>query len=214
MSDKLRRFLPDVEDKSEAGYTTSCFLTLSPASNSTQNRVKAHTNPHFAERGNHYAFTQTVDPNHLILTRALQVRFRRAMRILDVKPHFQLSELEPSLVPSTMDNDLWEICDRQLQGCPAPTVEDKGAKMAKLSRYLERKSQGMVSISSTVDMLLTQTCRSCTGGLAQDDAVGNIRRRSPPPVLSMSPIVVFTIAGICYTIHVFTKVLYSNAKHL
>jgi hypothetical protein len=81
----------------------------------------------------------------LSISEEQRLRFPRALKHLDIKPHYRLSDLEPLVVQPIQDKMLADICscfyctgggiDRE------PTVEPY-----RLEEALESKSKGIVSI--------------------------------------------------------------------
>lgn len=142
----MQRFLPDTYSPMDGHYNTVCFLVLTltaPTKATSQGRKQIHTNRQFLHSDNHLAFYQSIDVANLRIDEEQRLRFARALRILDIQPHFNLSELESLITPSNKDESVWRICDNQLAGCPKPSTDSLQIKMEKLKQYLEAKDQGV-----------------------------------------------------------------------
>lgn len=150
ISSRLARFLPDTYGPSSTSYYTSCFVTLpskTVAETTPGSRTEAHRNHAFLKGDCHLAFNQRIDISSLGISEQQKEAFARILRILDMRPSFHLNELESSLVPSTNDSALWNICDAQLEGCPEVSPVSLEKKKSRLKRYLERKNNGMATLT-------------------------------------------------------------------
>ncbi|KAF1929441.1 uncharacterized protein M421DRAFT_4579 [Didymella exigua CBS 183.55] len=143
-SDRMVQFLPDVHGPLSAGYYTSCFLVLPTGSHENaapRSRTQAHQNRAFLKSDSRLAFHQKIDRTSLDLSDEQTSRFARALRILDIQPSFHLTELEPSLDPSSKDGILSKISDKQLSGCPQVSTSSSTKKKLALKRYLDQKNK-------------------------------------------------------------------------
>ncbi|KAF2130768.1 hypothetical protein P153DRAFT_395196 [Dothidotthia symphoricarpi CBS 119687] len=143
MSDELVRFLPNTKSMDGKSYHTSCFLALPHCSSGSQQGGRTALSKHssFLKADNHLAFHQVIDPTTLSINEEQNKRFSRALRILDLKPHWQLTELETLIKPPARDNALWEICDFQIENCPEPTKKSRKEKNENLKGYIAVKSE-------------------------------------------------------------------------
>jgi hypothetical protein len=101
------------------------------------------------------------------------------MRILGLKPHFHLSELEGLLTPVTTDDEaLWAISDRQVAGCPKPSNKTRAEKKQFLQEYMQAKDGGKINDLSFTDLFITRSFRPCEATVATVDDHGYIGRCS------------------------------------
>ncbi|KAH7090449.1 hypothetical protein FB567DRAFT_589847 [Paraphoma chrysanthemicola] len=142
LSDKLRKFLPDNFGPSMGHYSTTCFLTLAPMDEKGP----------FLPEDNHLAYYKPIDVSAVHLTEGQNIRFARAIRELDLKPHFHLSELEELIKPTNSDKALWNICDRQIAGCPKPSEAKRRDKRKLLREYLNKKHKSASEASPGNDL--------------------------------------------------------------
>jgi hypothetical protein len=106
-------FLPNNQDSEEHAYYTTCYLTLAQTPTSlTSSDGIATLLPHkIFESGHTYsAFRQTLDLSMLSISEKQRFRFTRAMKELNLKPQYHLSELEPLIVHPIQDENLVDIC--------------------------------------------------------------------------------------------------------
>jgi len=96
----------------------------------------------FFKDTNHLASFQVLDLSQLNITEEQRLRFARAMRVLDLKPHYHLTELEELLNPSNTDESFWAMCHLPLTGCPKPGPAKRGEKKKRLAKYLQAKNEG------------------------------------------------------------------------
>ncbi|XPS72360.1 hypothetical protein M3J09_004525 [Ascochyta lentis] len=139
----MQTFLPGYNDA--VTYNTACFLTLaSPKDDELvpHSRTARQANGQFLKSGNSLAFYQKLGPTQLEITEEQRTRFARALRVLNLRPHFHLSELERCIDSSTKDARLWEIGDVQIKDCPAPNPKMRlWKKKKKLQQYLQQKDE-------------------------------------------------------------------------
>jgi hypothetical protein len=102
----------------------------------------AQRNGSYFEDSDHLALFERLDPSSLNITDEQKIRFARAIRILNLKPQFQLSDLQPMIRAKTDDPALWEICYRQIAGYPKPTNRSRVFKTAMLEKYMRAKNKG------------------------------------------------------------------------
>jgi hypothetical protein len=121
LGDTLNVFLPTLGDwlpdgnpvvKNKVSYTM-CYLTL--ALDTSENHIVGgrpgtEAAEQFRRQGDHTAFQQIIDPSLLTLSESHRLRFRKAMRVLDISPHYYLSELEPHVKHPIKDKALAEVC--------------------------------------------------------------------------------------------------------
>ncbi|KAF1963081.1 hypothetical protein CC80DRAFT_487488 [Byssothecium circinans] len=147
------RFLPSLNRRESNVRYTSAFLVLGSGTfhAPTNGHVTAsHTNPLFMHDDHHLAFRQSVDPTKLLLSDNQCQRFSKAMRILDLTPHFHLTQMESSIASiasPTSDNSLLEICDFQLPGHPEPTFASRRVRAKKLKAYSRQQNQELSKLS-------------------------------------------------------------------
>jgi hypothetical protein len=91
---------------------------------------------------NHLASYQVADLAQLNITDEQKLRFARAMRVIDIKPHYHVTELEALLDPSNVDKSFWAACNRQLAGCPKPRSSKRSEKKKSLEKYLQKSNEG------------------------------------------------------------------------
>lgn len=97
----------------------------------------------FFSKSNHLALYQGIGSSQLSITEDQKLRFTRAMRALDLKPHYHLTEMETMLGPSNNDELFWAMCRRPIPGCCKKPGPDKpSAKRRKFEKYLEGKNEG------------------------------------------------------------------------
>ena len=160
-SENLVQFLPDVFGPSYASLDTAGFLTLATQSQPSpvsQARAETDKNGAFFKDGNHLAFHKTINLSDLSITEEQKLRFSRAMRILELKPYFHITELEDLIKPTnTADKSLWECCHRPLEGCPKPTAEARRVKRKKLEKYLQGKNEGKSALLISVSLANVST---------------------------------------------------------
>jgi hypothetical protein len=153
VDETLRLFLPtlgfwieygNLTDGSRVSYTL-CYLTL--ASDTSQEYiVGGRTEPaapvQFCRQGDHRAFQQIIDPSLLTLSESHRLRFRKAMRVLDISPHYHLSELEPHVKHPMKDKALCDMCSCCGDDCQPKHCMDVQEKVDSIDKYLEGKSKG------------------------------------------------------------------------
>jgi hypothetical protein len=88
----------------------------------------------------HRSFRQVIDPGSLLLSTAERMRFVNAMRLLGLKPCFNLTEIVPLISPTPKDPALIEIGPSEDKLCDDSVIISK--KMRKLEEYLQRRSDG------------------------------------------------------------------------
>jgi hypothetical protein len=143
---------PVVKDR--VSYTM-CYLTL--ALDTSENpivggRPGTEAPEQFRRQGDHTSFQQIVDPSLLTLSESHRLRFRKAMRDLDISPYYHLSELEPHVEHPIKDKALAEVCaccDRQ-ESCLAMRETCIWERVDCIEAFLEGKGKGE---------LHTKTCR-------------------------------------------------------
>jgi hypothetical protein len=138
-------------------YSVESTSEGKPVSLSTVPQGRMHaisTNRAFAREDNHLAFYEIFDPSQLNLTEENKFRFTRALIHLDLKPYYQLSELETMIHPSTKDESLWAICHRPIEGCPEPP------------REAERSRRKGCRTTFKAKTIVSAACRSFLGALS------------------------------------------------
>lgn len=145
-SERMRNFLPSVRSPASTSYYTSCFLTLPlrPVVDLVpRSRTLPHANPGFIHNDNYSAYHHEVDLAGLQISEKQTSAFTRALRILDLQPVYHLTELEPSLAPSTADTTLAKISNLQLSGWPKVSSASIDKKKLRFKRFLKAKNEGM-----------------------------------------------------------------------
>jgi hypothetical protein len=153
VDETLRRFLPTLDLWLEYGHLTVgdkvsytlCYLTL--ASDTSEGYiVGGRTEPaaaeQFCRQGDHRAFQQIIDPSLLTLTESHRLRFKKAMRVLDILPCYHLSELEAHVKHPIRDKALSRLCSCSEDGCEPAHYMDEQEKADSFDRYLDDKSKG------------------------------------------------------------------------
>lgn len=131
-----------------ANYTR-CFLK--PANlQDTEVKIKYGSglyNPLFEEAENFKANCQMIDPSQLILTETQRLRFKKALKRLQIKIYCHLTDLEASVEHPIEDEDLQQLCccARSEDVCPWSDLHSWD-KVHCLDRYLKKKSKGMIYI--------------------------------------------------------------------
>src|SRR5690349_7590123 len=111
MGPELEDFLPN---NNQITYHTRCFLTLAPSLSSQSDSVismrpgvvKEWHDWHY----NEMADCHEIDPERLLMTDKLRLRFGRAMRTLNLEVRFHLSELEADVRHPLEDKELLHLC--------------------------------------------------------------------------------------------------------
>jgi hypothetical protein len=145
----MHDFLPNKHDLTDQAYHTACFLTLASSQHdsSSAGRATAGAQPELFESGMvHNAFRQTLDPAILSISEKQRFRFSRAMRQLQIKPCFHLSELEPLVVHPIEDELLDDICSCSRFECPGACTDiHSWDRPCALEQVLKIKSKGTVT---------------------------------------------------------------------
>jgi hypothetical protein len=146
----MHDFLPNKHDFSDRAYYTACFLTVASSNRSSVSagRVTAAAQPELFDSSMvHSAFRQTLDPTILSISENQRLRFSRAMKQLQIKPCFHLSELEPLVIHPIEDELLDGICSCPRFECPGacPDIHSWDRPYA-LEQVLKTKSKGTVAI--------------------------------------------------------------------
>jgi hypothetical protein len=140
LSPQIVAFLPNSFEDQKFPFHTLCYLV--PCTNGRGNvrQGRKATYPHrlFSEKGDHGSFRQTINP---ILTEDVRLRFAKAMRILHLKPHYDITEIEPLISLSIVDNDLLKICSCWEMTCLCPKKKTEGRPRL-LARYLKQQNEG------------------------------------------------------------------------
>jgi hypothetical protein len=148
----MHDFLPNRHDCTDNTYHTACFITLASHTHDavSTRRATATVQPELFESGMvHNAFRQTLDPIILSISEKQRFRFSRAMRQLQIKPCFHLSELEPLVVHPIEDELLGDICSCSRFECPGACTDiHSWDRPSVLEHMLKTKSKGTVTSSS------------------------------------------------------------------
>tara|TARA_R110002003_G_scaffold9_10_gene436 strand:- start:5032 stop:5430 length:399 start_codon:yes stop_codon:yes gene_type:complete len=124
LSPTMHDFLPNSHVLHNQTYFTAAYLTL--ASRSVED---------------HSAFQQVIEPSQLSLTEEQRQRFARAMKRLNVKPRYQLRDLEPHVIHPIEDDDLANLCSCHAADCPACDIKSWD-KPFNIEEVLHAKSKG------------------------------------------------------------------------
>ncbi|KAF2872997.1 hypothetical protein BDV95DRAFT_617753 [Massariosphaeria phaeospora] len=151
LSPQLARFLPETGRHYDyESYYTLCYLALAADSKKqdvTSEPKDSQLHELFAPQEDHNAYRRVIAPSSLDLSERQRSRFARAMRILDLKPHYHLSELEPHVQQPIKDTVLLDMCSCKLNACPSkdcgtsPTDASIQAQARKLNQYISRKNK-------------------------------------------------------------------------
>jgi hypothetical protein len=146
----MYNFLPNSQDSEEHAYYTTCYLTLAqtPTSLTSSDGIAAHLPHKMFESGHtHTAFRQTLDLSMLSISEKQRFRFTRAMKQLNLKPEYHLSELEPLIVHPIQDENLANICSCREFDCPGPCFDiHSWDRPYCLEQTLKIKSKGMYRV--------------------------------------------------------------------
>jgi hypothetical protein len=132
--------------ESRVGYTR-CYLTLATDTSEEHNEVgkgspSLEAPDQFEYRDYDKAFQQVIDPALLTLSESQSLCFRKAMKTLDISPHYHLSELEPHVRHPIKDETLAELCTCFKADCDASPDIRSWDKAHCVQRFLEDKSKG------------------------------------------------------------------------
>jgi hypothetical protein len=146
----MHDFLPNKHDFGDHTEYTTCFLTLASHTHRSvsSERVTTAAQPKLFVSGIvHSAFRQTLNPAILSISEKQRSRFSRAMKRLQIKPCFHLSELDPLVIHPIEDELLDGICSCSRFECPGacPDIHSWDRPCA-LEQVLEIKSKGTVTI--------------------------------------------------------------------
>ncbi|KAF2114650.1 hypothetical protein BDV96DRAFT_647345 [Lophiotrema nucula] len=137
MSKDLTFFLPDSYregfDIDVPCCNTICYLV--PASG---RNVPKYDNPSLGV--GREAYRSTISLPMLALTDSLQSRFTAVMRVLDLRPHYHLTDLSDLVMPS-VDKSIHDICMNELPGCPYPDTSHWSVKAGKLEGFLKEQNR-------------------------------------------------------------------------
>ncbi len=130
--------------------STICYLISSSRyqiSGPISGRSASKHSSLFRKCGDHTAFRSIFDPSQLSLTENERLRFPTAMKRLDLKPHYHLSELESQVIHPIQDSVLKDMCccrtsDYVQTPCHASTPYDPKISVRKLTKFLDEKSKG------------------------------------------------------------------------
>ena len=150
MDSAVQDFLPTYHDHlgedllGKAGYTL-CYLTLA-LNTDEKYAVGGRAGPQmpepFGRQGDHKAFQQIIDPSLLALSESQRLRFRKAMAVLHISPHYHLSELEPHVQHPIKDEELAYLCMCSKKCCDATSELGFSEKAESVQGFIERKSKG------------------------------------------------------------------------
>lgn len=128
----------------DAYYTISFLVPVSMAPKRPVQEIEESVYYHqqFIDPNSQAAFRQVIDPQSLVLTDSVKMDFARAMRVLNLQPHYHLSQLEPLFIPVVQDKALMTICKCERSTCPCDKDLDSFDKLQNLEEFLEAKNQG------------------------------------------------------------------------
>jgi hypothetical protein len=144
----MTEFLPDAQyvdlEFEDAQYTICLLVPASqpPSKAVAGNKKTAYAHQQFADPNDDISFRQTVMPSSVVLSKKQQLQFARAMRILDLRPHFHLTDMEKVMTPAIKDGDLLGICACSRQICPCDKKVNLDEKILRLGQYLTNKNSG------------------------------------------------------------------------
>jgi len=102
----MTKFMPyaqcvDLEFE-DAQYTKCLLVPASqpPSKAVAENTKAAYAHQQFAKPDDNISFRQTIMPSSVVLSEKQRLQFTRAMRILDLRPHFHLTEMEKAMTPA------------------------------------------------------------------------------------------------------------------
>ncbi|KAF2114658.1 hypothetical protein BDV96DRAFT_102637 [Lophiotrema nucula] len=153
LSETMRNFLPRVKDSGHDFEYPSChtlaFLVLQRqlGHEGSLHLSTNSNNPIYAGTPSPVGYWEVVDPKSLALTENQRLRFKKAMKVLDLKPHYALTRLESLIDPALGDQALGALSHRTLPLKPAspddPARYDWLKRMdAILEEVIENKSKG------------------------------------------------------------------------
>lgn len=152
LSTDLVSFLPYPTGYSQCSYYTSCILALSlveQVQGLTSGRTATHRNNVYLGGDNHLAYQKVVQLHELAITEKQKLRFARAMRVLGLKPYYQITELEATIATNEDDKDFWAICDQQLSDRPKVSTKPSWRKRKLLTDYIRGKNNGQFPFLSS-----------------------------------------------------------------
>lgn len=138
LSPTMHDFLPNSHVLHNQTYFTAAYLTL--ASRSVEAAISEYDGLFF-DPEDHSAFQQVIEPSQLSLTEEQRQRFARAMKRLNVKPRYQLRDLEPHVIHPIEDDDLANLCSCHAADCPACDIKSWD-KPFNIEEVLHAKSKG------------------------------------------------------------------------
>jgi hypothetical protein len=153
----MHDFLPNRHDSTDSTYYTACFLALASPSNGSVSAGSdtAAAQPELFESGMvHTAFRRTLDPAILSISEKQQFRFSRAMKHLQIKPCFHLSELESLVIHPIEDELLADICSCSDIDCLQDPDIKSWDKSSCIESILEDRSRGTVAIPSPMSIII------------------------------------------------------------
>jgi hypothetical protein len=157
LSEEMFDFLPNSSDPEDHAYYTVCYLALPQTPVDTKpisNSGAASQNKDFESGLDHTVFRQVLDPSILSLSDKQRSRFARAMKKLNLKPHFHLGELEPLIAHPIQDEDLADFCSCRDVECPGACFDiHSWDRPSCLESTIERKSEGMSRSHKSVERL-------------------------------------------------------------
>lgn len=144
----MTEFLPYVQcvdmEFENAQYTICLLVPASqpPSKTVAGNTKAAYAHQQFTVPDDDISFRQTIMPSSVVLSENQRLQFARAMRILDLRPHFHLTEMENTITPAIEDNDLLGVCACCRGICPCDKNVNLGEKNLRLEQYLAKKNNG------------------------------------------------------------------------
>lgn len=173
---ELDRFLTSGEFIfDERMYYTLCYLTLTPQGGMEYivgGRTVPEKDKDSNRSGRHKSFQQVIDYPLLAVSENQRLRFKKAMRVLDISPHYHLSELEPCVGHPFKDKVLADLCRCARTSCPAPyTVRED------FEAYTKEKNKGQSYKAAKCPAYHTcsDSPRTCKGILAKAHVARSFR---------------------------------------
>jgi hypothetical protein len=174
LSEEMYDFLPNDQTGEEHAYYTVCYLTLpnESASSTFASSVSADSQDQQVESSIvHTAFRQVIDPRTLVISEQQRFRFTTALKKLNLKPHYHLSEMEPLIVHPIQDEDLACLCSCRDAECPGACPDiHSWDRPSCLEQTLKCKSKGMYQHSLRATHMADKLFRASEGVLAKAHA--------------------------------------------
>jgi len=174
LSEEMFEFLPNHQCIEENAYYTLCYLVLpqESACSPFASSVSADSQDQQVESNIlHTAFRQVIDPSTLAISEKQRFRFARALKKLNLKPYYHLSELEPLIVHPIQDEDLACLCSCPDGDCPGACTDiHSWDRPYCLEQTLKSKSKGMYGHLPHANYMADKLFRASEGVVAEAHA--------------------------------------------